>query len=66
MWARNTHPGAACDVPSYVSSFAFDQRHDWSRPCSPQAEIHDDLRRVAHEHGVLDDVHLRTEIVEAT
>ncbi|CAB4908676.1 unannotated protein [freshwater metagenome] len=66
VWARNTYPGAACDVPSYVYSFSFAQRRDWSRPCSPRAEIHDYLWRVAHDHGVLDDVHLRTEIVEAT
>lgn len=65
VWARNTYPGAACDVPSYVYSFSFAQRKDWSRPCSPQAEVHDYLRRVAHEHGVLDDVRFGTEIEEA-
>ncbi|MDO9408116.1 NAD(P)/FAD-dependent oxidoreductase [Patulibacter sp.] len=66
VWARNTYPGAACDVPSYVYSFSFAQRRDWSRPCSPQSEVHAYLRRVAHDHGVLDDVHLDTEIVDAT
>jgi cation diffusion facilitator CzcD-associated flavoprotein CzcO len=65
VWARNTYPGAACDVPSYVYSFSFAQRRDWSRPCSPQSEVHDYLRRVAHEHGVMDDVRLNTEIAEA-
>ena len=65
VWARNTYPGAACDVPSYVYSFSFAQRRDWSRPCSPQHEVHDYLRRVAHEHGVMDDVRLNTEITDA-
>ncbi|WP_051470965.1 flavin-containing monooxygenase [Patulibacter minatonensis] len=65
VWARNTYPGAACDVPSYVYSFSFAQRRDWSRPCSPQAEVHEYLRTVAREHGVLDDVRFGTEITEA-
>jgi cation diffusion facilitator CzcD-associated flavoprotein CzcO len=65
VWARNTYPGAACDVPSYVYSFSFAQRRDWSRPCSPQAEVHRYLQGVARDHGILDDVRLNTEIVDA-
>jgi cation diffusion facilitator CzcD-associated flavoprotein CzcO len=51
-WYYNDYPGAACDVPSHLYSFSFAQRRDWSRLCSPQAEIHNYLRRVAREHGV--------------
>ena len=40
-------PGAACDVPSHLYSFSFAQRRDWSRLCSPQAEIHSYLQQVA-------------------
>lgn len=65
VWARNTYPGAACDVPSYVYSYSFAKRRDWSRPCSPQAEVHEYLRRVAHDHGIMDDVRFGTEIVTA-
>ncbi|MCK9247898.1 MAG: NAD(P)/FAD-dependent oxidoreductase [Solirubrobacteraceae bacterium] len=65
VWAHNTYPGAACDVPSYVYSYSFAPRRDWSRPCSPQEEIQGYLRDVARDHGVLDDVVTRTEIVEA-
>jgi cation diffusion facilitator CzcD-associated flavoprotein CzcO len=51
-WHFNTYPGSACDVPSHLYSFSFDQRRDWSRLCSPQSEILDYLRGVADKHGV--------------
>jgi cation diffusion facilitator CzcD-associated flavoprotein CzcO len=49
-WFYNSYPGAACDVPSHLYSFSFAQRRDWSRLCSPQAEIHDYLSDVARKH----------------
>jgi cation diffusion facilitator CzcD-associated flavoprotein CzcO len=51
-WRFNDYPGAACDVPSHLYSFSFAQRRDWSRLCSPQAEILDYLERVAADQGV--------------
>jgi cation diffusion facilitator CzcD-associated flavoprotein CzcO len=51
-WYYNDYPGAACDVPSHLYSFSFAQRRDWSRLCSPQAEIHDYLQDVARQRGV--------------
>lgn len=51
-WFHNTYPGCACDVPSHLYSFSYAQRRDWTRLCSPQAEIHDYLRAVAREHGI--------------
>jgi cation diffusion facilitator CzcD-associated flavoprotein CzcO len=51
-WFYNSYPGAACDVPSHLYSFSFAQRRDWSRLCSPQAEIHDYLSDVAREHDI--------------
>jgi cation diffusion facilitator CzcD-associated flavoprotein CzcO len=56
-WHYNTYPGAACDVPSHFYSFSYAQRRDWSRLCSPQAEILDYLHEVARTHDV--DRHLR-------
>ena len=50
-WFYNSYPGAACDVPSHLYSFSYAQRRDWSRLCSPQAEIHEYLHGVAREHG---------------
>ncbi|MFC4951103.1 flavin-containing monooxygenase [Pseudonocardia sp. GCM10023141] len=51
-WLHNTYPGAACDVPSHLYSFSFAQRRDWSRLCSPQAEILSYLQGVARDYGV--------------
>src|SRR6516225_11528980 len=51
-WRDNGYPGSACDVPSHLYSFSFAQRRDWSRLCSPQAEIHTYLHEVARNHGV--------------
>jgi cation diffusion facilitator CzcD-associated flavoprotein CzcO len=51
-WYYNTYPGSACDVPSHLYSFSFEQRRDWSRLCSPQSEILDYLSGVAAEHGI--------------
>jgi cation diffusion facilitator CzcD-associated flavoprotein CzcO len=51
-WFHNTYPGAACDVPGHLYSFSYAQRRDWSRLCSPQAEILTYLRGVARDHGV--------------
>lgn len=51
-WFHNTYPGAACDVPSHLYSFSYAKRRDWSRLCSPQAEILDYLSGVARCHGV--------------
>jgi cation diffusion facilitator CzcD-associated flavoprotein CzcO len=51
-WFYNSYPGAACDVPSHLYSFSYAQRRDWSRLCSPQAEIHAYLHGVARDHGI--------------
>ncbi|MDQ6834920.1 MAG: NAD(P)/FAD-dependent oxidoreductase [Actinomycetota bacterium] len=51
-WFYNRYPGAACDVPSHLYSYSFEQRRNWSRLCSPQSEILSYLRDVAQRHGV--------------
>ena len=51
-WFYNGYPGSACDVPSHLYSFSYALRRDWSRLCSPQAEILEYLHGVAHDHGV--------------
>ncbi len=61
-WHHNTYPGAACDVPSHFYSFSYAQRSDWSRFCSPQAEILDYLRSTAQRLGVAERVVLNTTV----
>jgi cation diffusion facilitator CzcD-associated flavoprotein CzcO len=51
-WFYNSYPGAACDVPSHLYSYSYEQRRDWSRFCSPQSEILSYLREVARDHRV--------------
>ena len=65
VWHHNTYPGAACDVPSYLYSFSYEQRRDWPQPCSPQAEILDYLHDTARKHGVIDRVRTGTEVERA-
>jgi cation diffusion facilitator CzcD-associated flavoprotein CzcO len=65
-WFYNSYPGAACDVPSHLYSFSFAQRRDWSRLCSPQAEIHAYLHEVARAHGVDRLVHTDTTVTACT
>ncbi len=65
VWHHNTYPGAACDVPSYLYSYSYDQRRDWSQPCSPQQEILDYLHDTARKHGVIDRVRTGTEVESA-
>jgi cation diffusion facilitator CzcD-associated flavoprotein CzcO len=65
-WFYNSYPGAACDVPSHLYSFSYAQRRDWSRLCSPQAEIHAYLHEVARDHGVDRLVHTSTTVTACT
>ncbi|WP_375498674.1 flavin-containing monooxygenase [uncultured Jatrophihabitans sp.] len=61
-WHHNTYPGAACDVPSHFYSFSYAQRADWSRFCSPQAEILDYLQGTAEAFHIADRVVLDTTV----
>src|ERR1700689_2502583 len=61
-WYHNTYPGAACDVPSHLYSFSYAQRTDWSRLCSPQREIHQNLHEVAPQHGIDRLIHTETAV----
>ena len=62
-WRENTYPGIACDVPSHVYSYSFAPNPDFSRMFSPGGEIHEYLRQVATDHGVLDVVRFGEEVV---
>ncbi len=66
VWRDNTYPGAACDVASHLYSFSFAPTGRWSRRFAVQREIHDYLRRVARDFGVLPHVRFRTEVLSAT
>jgi cation diffusion facilitator CzcD-associated flavoprotein CzcO len=65
-WFYNSYPGAACDVPSHLYSFSYAQRRDWTRLCSPQAEIKTYLDGVAQAHGITDLVRTNTTVTDCT
>lgn len=59
VWAHNTYPGAACDVPSHLYEFSFEPNPRWSRRYAPQAEIQQYIEAVARRHGVLERARMR-------
>ena len=36
VWRENTYPGCACDVPSALYSYSFEQNPAWSRVFAQQ------------------------------
>lgn len=65
VWRDNGYPGAACDVPSRLYCYSFEQDYDWSAAFAPQAEIYEYLRRCADKYGVRPHVRFNTEIAGA-
>jgi len=64
-WRDNTYPGAACDVPSFLYCFSFEQKTDWSRMWSPQDEIRDYMEHCARKYGLDRHIRFGTEIAGA-
>ncbi|WP_327147284.1 flavin-containing monooxygenase [Nocardia sp. NBC_01329] len=65
VWRENTYPGAACDVPSPLYSYSFEQKPDWPQRYSGQAAIHGYLRGVTERHELLDRIEFGVEVTEA-
>nr|WP_255622768.1 NAD(P)/FAD-dependent oxidoreductase [Pseudonocardia sp. DSM 110487] len=65
VWRANTYPGAACDVPSHLYSFAGEPGTEWTRRFASQPEILRYLERLAREHGLTEHLRLGTEVTEA-
>lgn len=51
-WHLNNYPGCACDVPSALYSYSFEQNPDWQRKYGTQQEILQYLQSVAQRHDV--------------
>jgi cation diffusion facilitator CzcD-associated flavoprotein CzcO len=51
-WRDNRYPGCACDVPSHLYSFSFEQNPNWSRSFSPQPEIWRYMKDCASKYAV--------------
>ncbi|MEC9345906.1 MAG: NAD(P)/FAD-dependent oxidoreductase [Pseudomonadota bacterium] len=64
-WRDNRYPGITCDVPSHAYRYSFAPNPDWSRVCSPGAEILEYVRGTAAAHGVDGLIRYESEIVAA-
>ena len=64
-WRDNHYPGVACDVPSHLYSYSFEQNPRWSRLFAPQREIFDYLKHCADKYGVRPHIHFHSEVVKA-
>jgi len=51
-WRDNTYPGCACDIPSHMYSFSFEQNAGWSQAYSSQPEIWAYMRQVADKYDL--------------
>jgi cation diffusion facilitator CzcD-associated flavoprotein CzcO len=65
-WRDNTYPGCACDIPSPLYSYSFDQKPDWSSLFAPQPEILGYLHDVARKRGLYEHIRLGTRVQSAT
>jgi len=64
-WYHNRYPGLCCDIPSYLYSFSFEPKRDWSRPYPPQAEILAYLEDVAAKHEIVPHIRFETKVEAA-
>ncbi len=65
-WRDNTYPGASCDAPSFLYSFSFAQKTDWSRRFAWQAELLGYSTELAVKHGLLPHCRFNAEVTTIT
>ncbi|MGB5110085.1 MAG: NAD(P)/FAD-dependent oxidoreductase [Mycobacterium sp.] len=51
-WRDNTYPGAACDIPSLLYSYGFEQNPNWSRAYSGSSEILDYIKTMVDKYAL--------------
>ncbi|MFI7000946.1 flavin-containing monooxygenase [Nocardia sp. NPDC050175] len=64
-WHANTYPGVAVDIPSFIYSFSYEQRGDWSRIFAPGTELRDYAEGMVDKYGLRPKLRLNTTIVSA-
>ncbi|MGA2552742.1 MAG: NAD(P)/FAD-dependent oxidoreductase [Burkholderiaceae bacterium] len=65
-WRDNTYPGCACDIPSFLYSYSFEPRANWSRLYPSQPEILNYLGECVAKYRLSVNIQFETEIVEAS
>jgi cation diffusion facilitator CzcD-associated flavoprotein CzcO len=51
-WHENSYPNSGCDVPSYLYSFSFAPKYDWTLKYARQPEIFQYFRDCADKFGI--------------
>ncbi|PCC75226.1 Predicted flavoprotein CzcO associated with the cation diffusion facilitator CzcD [Nannocystis exedens] len=64
-WRDNTYPGAACDIPSHLYSYSFEQNPNWTRAFPLQSEIQQYLERCADKYDVRRHIRFGAEVDHA-
>ena len=65
-WRDNTYPGCACDVPSHLYSYSFEQKPDWTRVFAKQSEILDYVRETASKYQLAPYIHYNEPLSSAS
>jgi len=66
VWRDNDYPGAACDVPSFLYSWSFAPKPDWSRRFAGQAEILAYIAATTTRFGIDDRIRFDHDLVALT
>lgn len=64
-WNANRYPGVAVDIPSFIYSFSYAQKGDWSRLFAPGAELQHYAEEIVDDHGLRPKLRLSTWVREA-
>lgn len=64
-WFNNRYPGLACDIPSHLYSFEFEQKPDWSRPYATQKEILAYMQHCVDKYGLGPHIRYATDVTGA-
>ncbi len=64
-WHHNTYPGCGCDVPSFLYSFSFEPKYDWTLNYPKQQEILAYLEHCADKYDLKRHIYLNTLVTEA-
>ena len=64
-WYENHYPGCACDIPSHLYSFSFEQNPEWTRMFAGQVEIQSYLKRCAQKYDLMPHIRVGTRLREA-
>lgn len=65
-WLANTYPGVAVDIPTFVYSFSYEQRSDWSRLFAPGEELRRYAEEVTSKHGLWPRIRFGVTVTGAT